>query len=89
MCVMQVGKAMFPLNLYPTHDEIKEMHKKYAKSRNRVNLAEFITMVGWLVCQSALLGWMRHVALCKACRCVCGGIGKTMARRHARRSFFF
>ena len=59
---MQVGKAMFPLNLYPTHDELKELHKKYTQSRNRVDLAEFITMVGWLVgwlvCQSVLLGWM-------------------------------
>ena len=66
VCVMQVGKAMFPLNLYPTHDELKELHEKYTHSRNRVDLAEFITMVGWLVCQSALLGWMRHVALRKA-----------------------
>lgn len=36
---------MFPLNLYPTHDELQEMHDIYAKSRNRVDLAEFITMV--------------------------------------------
>merc|ERR1712032_908844 len=41
----QVGKAMFPLNLYPTHDELKELHEKYTQSRNRVDLAEFITMV--------------------------------------------
>ena len=69
---MQVDKAMFPLNLYPTHDELQEMHDIYAKSRNRVDLAEFITMVGrlvgWLVCQSVLLGWMGHVALRKAWR---------------------
>ena len=51
-CEMQVAKAMFPLNLYPTYDELKEMHRKYSQGRNRVDLAEFITMVGPSVGQS-------------------------------------
>ena len=58
VCVMQVDKAMFPLNLYPTHDELKEMHEQYAQNRTRVDLAEFITMVGWLVGWLVMVGWL-------------------------------
>jgi len=44
----QVDKALFPLNLFPTHDELQEMHEKYVSnsgSSDKVTLLEFISMV--------------------------------------------
>jgi len=42
----QVDKAMFPLNLFPSREELQNMHEKYdTKNKDNVTLPEFIEMV--------------------------------------------
>ena len=41
-----MDKAFFPLNLFPTREELKIMHDKYdTKNKDNVTLPEFIEMV--------------------------------------------